>query len=74
MNETAKRSLVKSFVYRLYTGFFITPITIYVALYFPWLQKKWQIALGCSLMEFVVKIPTYFLFERFFGLLKWGKK
>ncbi len=64
--ETGGRSLVKAITYRLYQSFIITPIIAYVLSGDPVFSFKF------GLLEFFVKIPAYYLFERIWSLIPHG--
>ena len=65
-HETNKRSLIKAITYRVYQSFVITPIIAYV------LTGNTLLAFKFSLLEFLVKIPAYYLFERLWSLIPHG--
>ncbi len=66
--ETNKRSLAKTITYRLYQSFLITPLLVYT------LTGNLILSFKFSILEIVVKIPAYYLFERIWSLTKHGYK
>jgi len=66
--ESNKRSLAKAITYRLYQSFVITPIIAYV------ITGNAEITVKLSILEFLVKIPAYYLFERIWALIPHGYK
>ncbi|WFO74799.1 DUF2061 domain-containing protein [Desulfurococcaceae archaeon MEX13E-LK6-19] len=66
--ESNKRSLVKSITYRVYQSFLVTPLIAY------FLTQNLVLSLKFSVVEFFVKIPAYYLFERLWALIPHGYK
>ena len=66
--ESHKRSFVKALTYRLYQSFLVSPLIIYV------LSQDLVLAFKFGILEILVKIPTYYLFERFWAIIKQGYK
>ena len=66
--ESHKRSFVKALTYRLYQSFLVSPIIIYA------LSQDLVLAFKFGISEILVKIPTYYLFERFWAIIKQGYK
>ena len=64
--ETQKRSIIKSICYRL----FGTLTTIIIALLFT---GSFPASLGIGLLELVSKIILYYIYERIWQNIKWGK-
>ena len=64
--ENNKRSIVKSISYRIYQSFIISPLIIYI------LTSNIVLSFKFGLLEFLVKIPSYYLFERLWALIKFG--
>ncbi|MCD6301227.1 MAG: DUF2061 domain-containing protein [Staphylothermus sp.] len=67
-NESNKRSLAKAITYRLYQSFIITPIIAYL------LTNNPSFALKFGIIEFAIKIPAYYVFERIWALIPHGYK
>ena len=65
-HETSKRSFVKAITYRAYQSFVVTPIIAYI------LTGDFLLAFKFSILEFLVKIPAYYLFERLWSLIPHG--
>ena len=65
-HETSKRSFIKAITYRAYQSFVITPIIAYI------LTRDFLLAFKFSILEFLVKIPAYYLFERLWSLIPHG--
>jgi len=66
--ETNKRSLAKAISYRIYQSFIISPIMLY------FLTGNLKLCLSFSLLEFLIKAPAYFIFERIWSLVNLGYK
>lgn len=66
--ETNKRTLIKAVTYRLYQSFVTTPIITFV------LTGNTLLAFKFSILEFVVKFPAYYLFEKLWVLVPHGYK
>ena len=66
--ETSTRSLVKTLTYRIYQSFLISPLILYL------LTGNLVLTFSFSLIEFLIKIPAYYLFERIWSLIKHGYK
>lgn len=64
--ESSKRSIIKAITYRLYQSFIITPIIAYI------ITGNVEVAVKFSILEFLVKIPAYYLFERIWALIPHG--
>ncbi len=67
-NETSRRSIIKSITYRVYQSFLVTPLIAYI------ITGNVGIAVKFSVIEFLVKIPAYYLFERIWSLVSYGYK
>lgn len=67
-NEEHKRSIAKAITYRVYQSFIISPFIIY------FLTKDIKLSVGFGIVEFFVKIPTYYIFERIWSFIKKGYK
>ncbi len=66
--ESNKRSIIKAITYRLYQSFIVTPIIAYI------LTGDLNFALKFGIIEFIVKIPAYYVFERTWALIPHGYK
>ncbi len=64
--EDWSRSLAKSISYRLYQSFIISPLILWFLTGNPVLCLKF------GLTEFIVKIPSYYLFERVWSRISYG--
>jgi uncharacterized membrane protein len=67
MHETGIRSLVKSFVWRI-SGFIILGFITYAY------TGKWSESLGISSVFNIIRFFLYYLHERFWDKIEWGKK
>ncbi len=66
--ENSKRSLIKAVSYRFYQSFVVSPLIIYVLTGNPVLGLKFGV------LEVLVKIPAYYLFERIWARIRYGYK
>lgn len=66
IHETNSRSLTKSILYRLYNSFLVTPLIAYT------LTTNITLSLTFGIVEFIVKIFTYYLYERIFAHIDCG--
>ena len=66
--EDWSRSLAKSISYRLYQSFIISPLILWFLTGNPMLCLKFGVA------EFLVKIPSYYIFERIWSRVSFGYK
>lgn len=66
--ESHKRSFAKALSYRFYQSFLVSPIIIYV------LSQDLMLAFKFSILEILVKVPAYYLFERLWAVIKHGYK
>ncbi len=66
--ENNKRSFIKSISYRFYQSFIISPLIIWVLTGNPVLGLKFGV------LEVLVKIPAYYLFERIWARIGYGYK
>jgi len=64
--ETHKRSLAKTLTYRIYQSFLVSPLVLYM------LTQNLTLTFSFSIVEFLVKIPAYYLFERIWSFVKHG--
>ena len=60
-------SLIKSIVYRL----FGTIATFFIALFFT---GEFLISSGIAVSELIVKTALYYLYERFWNKVSWGRQ
>jgi len=67
-HENSKRSLLKAVSYRLYQSFIISPLIIWGLTGNPLLGLKFGV------LEVIVKIPAYYLFERIWARIRFGYK
>ncbi|NPA98424.1 MAG: DUF2061 domain-containing protein [Crenarchaeota archaeon] len=67
-HENSKRSLLKAISYRLYQSFVISPLIIWGLTGNPILGLKFGV------LEVIVKIPAYYLFERIWARIRFGYK
>lgn len=67
MKENNKRSIIKSIVYRIIL-IITNGIVVYVA------TKRIDLTLGVSLSTAILNTIIYYLYERFWNNVKWGKK
>jgi len=67
MKETKSRSILKSIGYRI-----ILVITNGVIVYIG--TKRIDLTLGISLSTAVINTLIYYLYERFWNSIRWGKK
>src|SRR5262245_59170986 len=66
--ETHARSLVKAISYRCFSSLVVTSSIVYV------FTGQWQLSLGIGATELVVKIFTFFLHERAWAFIPWGRE
>ncbi|HEY6170144.1 MAG TPA: DUF2061 domain-containing protein [Verrucomicrobiae bacterium] len=66
--ETHARSLVKAVSYRCFSSLIVTSSIVYV------FTGQWQLSLGIGVAELVVKVFTYFLHERVWTLIPYGRE
>jgi uncharacterized membrane protein len=71
--ETCKRIFVKALTYRFYQSFLVSPIIIYALSQDLMLAFKFSI-LEILVLEILVKVPAYYLFERLWAVIKHGYK
>ena len=64
--ELHLRSILKALSYRLYQSFLISPLIVWV------LTGNWVLGLKFGVVEFIVKIPAYYLFERVWSHVSYG--
>ena len=64
--EEPLRSLAKAITYRLYQSFLISPIIVWI------LTGNWALGLKFGILESLIKIPAYYLFERLWSLTGYG--
>jgi len=64
--ETRRRSFAKALSYRVYQSFLISPLIIYC------LTGNFVLSFTFSLIEVLVKIPSYYLFERIWSMIDHG--
>ena len=60
------RSILKALSYRLYQSFLISPLIVWV------LTGNWVLGLKFGVVEFIAKIPAYYLFERVWAHVSYG--
>ena len=58
--------MLKAVTYRLYQSFIISPLIVFL------LTGDWSLGLKFGLIEFLVKIPAYYVFERIWSLIGRG--
>lgn len=66
--ENSKRSLIKAVSYRFYQSFIVSPLIIWALTGNPVLGLKFGV------LEVLVKIPAYYLFERIWARIGYGYK
>lgn len=66
VHEEHKRSIAKAVTYRLYQSFIISPVIVYL------LTGKIGLAATFGVVEFIIKIPAYYAFERAWSMVKQG--
>ena len=64
--ETGARSLAKALTYRFYQSFLVSPLIIYA------LTGDILLGFKFSLLEILVKIPAYYVFERIWSYIGRG--
>jgi len=64
--ESKKRSIVKAVSYRLFSSTYTVIISYAIT-------GIWTAAFSIGVIEFVTKIFNYFIHERIWGRIKWGK-
>jgi len=67
MKITRKRSLMKTFTFRI----FATIVTFFLVFVFT---GSFALALGIGLIDLVAKTLLYYGHERFWDKVKWGRK
>ncbi len=65
--ESHQRSIAKAASYRLF-GSLLTALIAYL------LCGAWDVALGVGLFDSVAKMAAYFLHERLWARIKWGRQ
>lgn len=66
MADTHKRSVAKAVSYRLMAT--LTTATVVFIL-----TRKWVLALGVGILDMLAKIGFFYLHERLWAKIKWGK-
>ena len=66
--ESNKRSLIKAVSYRFYQSFIVSPLIIWVV------TGNLVLGLKFGVLEVLVKIPAYYLFERIWARIGYGYK
>ena len=64
--EERKRSFAKAITYRIYQSFLISPLILFI------LTGNARLSLSFGFIEFLIKIPAYYLFERIWTYVKRG--
>jgi len=65
-HESRKRSIAKALTYRFYQSFVVSPIIVFV------LTQNLVLAFQFGVLEVIVKIPSYYLFERTWAKFRHG--
>lgn len=65
--ENKKRSFIKALTWRAVASS-MTMVTVYL------LTKEWKMMLGAGLIDGAAKFVFYFLHERAWNVLEWGRK
>lgn len=65
--ENKKRSFIKALTWRA-----IATSTTMVTVYF--LTREWKMMLGAGLIDVIAKLIFYFLHERAWNVMDWGRK
>ena len=66
MNESHKRSVIKAVSYRL-MGTFATMIIVFI------FTRKVVLSIGVGFFELLAKIGCFYLHERIWGKIRWGR-
>ena len=66
MKETHKRSVIKSISYRL-LGSFVTMLIVFV------FTRRLALSLGVGIFELLAKFACFYIHERIWTKIKWGK-
>ena len=66
-NDTNKRSIAKGLCYRGLGSL----VTILIAFF---ITGSWPLAGAVAIFEFIAKIVLYYLHERLWNFVKWGKE
>ncbi|MCK5706715.1 MAG: DUF2061 domain-containing protein [Candidatus Aureabacteria bacterium] len=66
MNESHKRSVIKSVSYRL-IGSLATMLIVFA------FTRKFALSLGVGIFELLAKIACFYIHERIWSRIKWGK-
>jgi len=64
--EKRPRSILKALSYRLYQSSLISPLIVFT------LTGNWILGLKFSVLESIIKIPAYYLFERIWAYIGYG--
>lgn len=64
--EAHTRSIAKAVSYRLYQSLIISPLLVYI------LTGRIGLAATFGVLEFIIKTPAYYVFERIWTLVKHG--
>lgn len=68
IHESNKRSIAKAVTYRFYQSFLISPFIAFA------LTQDLMLGIKFGILEIIVKIPTYYLFERIWSAVRHGYK
>ncbi len=66
MDDKHRRSIAKAVSWRI-IGTFITAFLIFA------FTRKWGLSLGIGILDFTIKVFTYYLHERAWLVVRWGK-
>lgn len=66
MQDDHKRSVFKAITWR-----FIATLTTMALVYL--FTKEWKLSLGVGVLDIAVKLTLYYLHERIWNRIKWGK-
>ena len=62
--ESNERSFAKAVSYRVYESFVISPIIVF------YITHNISMSLKFGILEFIIKVPAYYVFERIWAQIK----
>lgn len=65
--EDRKRSITKAVTYRV-IGVLGTAIIVFL------FTKRWELSVGIAIVDFVAGVTLYYVYERVWNIIPWGKR